>query len=75
MHNNACMGFPWGLEQALCLTLTDLMGCLEVEVVDAVSVSCQQRGFLCCGGGDCNSYALDLAAALQTYHFDNAHVY
>ena len=48
---------------------------LGVEVVDAVSISCQQRGFLRCGDGDCNSYALDLAAALQENHFKSTHLY
>ena len=50
-----------------------LDGELGVEVVDAVSISCQQRGFLCCGGGGCNSYALDLAATLEGHHFKFTH--
>ena len=37
----------------------------ELEVTYVVSVSCLQRGFLCRGSGDCNTYALDLAATLQ----------
>ena len=57
------------------LTLTDVMGSLGMEVVDALSVSCQERGFLCCGDGDCNDYALDLAATLQKQHFKSTHFY
>ena len=78
MHNNACMGLPGSHMhnmQALCLTLTDSMGCLEWKSL-MLFQSAVSREFSCVvGGGDCNSYALDLAAALQEHHFKNTHFY
>ena len=68
MHNNAYMGFPRGLWQALCLTL-EWKSLMLFQSAVSREVSCVV------GGGDCNSYALDLAAALQEHHFKRTYFY
>ena len=61
-----------GIMWTLGLTLADLLGSLEWKLL-MLFQSAVSRGFLCYGGGGCNSCALDLAAALQGNQFKNTH--